>query len=44
MRKKRQAQSVYCQMSFDAIGTFVMTKPLGLHAGIASIFHGNRSQ
>ena len=37
--KKRQTQSVHCQMSFDAIGAFVMTKPLGLHTGIARILH-----
>jgi hypothetical protein len=39
MRKKRQPQSIDSKMSFDAIGGFVMTKPLGLDTGIASVIY-----
>ena len=37
--KKGEAQSINCQMSFNAIGAFVMAEPLGLNTGIASVFH-----
>lgn len=37
--KKWQAQGVHCQMAFDAISAFVMTKPFGCHIGIASILY-----
>ncbi len=37
--KKRQTQSIDSKMAFDAISTFVMTKPFGLNTGIARIFY-----
>ncbi len=40
--KKGEAQSIDCQMSFNTIGAFVMTKSLGFHTGIARIFYSLR--
>ncbi len=37
--KKRQSQRIDSKMSFDAIGTFVMTEPFKFDTGIAGIFY-----
>lgn len=37
--KERQAQTINCQMSFNAVDAFVMTEPFGLDTSITGILH-----
>ena len=37
--KKRKAQRINGEMSFDAVGTFVKAKAFGFNTGIAGILH-----
>jgi len=39
MNQERESQAIHCQMTLDAIGSFVKAKPFGFNSSITGVFH-----